>query len=73
MSFALITAVLHRAMSLCCVLMGLETQVAQGENMPMLGRMDSMVNGFPLTFCYLVPGHLNLYVFRNYKCSEFFL
>lgn len=31
----------------------------------------SMVNGFPLTFCYLVPGHLNLYVFRNYKCSEF--
>lgn len=34
-------------------------------------RLDSMVNGFPLTFCYLVPGHLNLYVFRNYKCSEF--
>lgn len=35
--------------------------------------MDSMVNGLPLTFCRLVPGHLNLYVFRNYKGSEFFL
>lgn len=74
MRFALFTAILHRVTSLCCALAVLWVgDSAQGQSVVDVGSTDFVAGDLPSAFYHLVPGHLNLYVFRKYECSELYM